>query len=79
MVFSGGYSTPVFGTGRQKLEKPSRNWSSKVFSKKSRLRMGNRFTASLRVIFPAFGKHNRETVFLMQHLNIKKGQSCLPH
>ena len=59
--FTGGCSTPAFGTGRRKLRRPSHNSSNEVFSKKSHLRTAKYFTTSLRVISPLFSNSNQFT------------------
>lgn len=78
--FTGGCSTPAFESGPRELQRPSRNSSNKVFSKKSDLRTAKYFTAPPRTISRRFSNGHHETLLLTQPRkpSNKKGQSCLP-
>src|SRR5262249_27427714 len=79
--FNGGCSIPVFGPGRQKLRRPSRNSWSKVFSKKSDLLIAECFTAFRRVIFPRSSNDEAHPLRLTQFLESpnEKGKLCPLH
>ena len=78
--FIGGCSMPASKNGRRKLQRPSRNSSSKVFSKKNDLRMATYFTTSHRNISRRFSNSHHETLLLTQPRkpSNKKVPSCLP-
>jgi hypothetical protein len=68
--FIGGCSTPAFESGPRKLQRPSRNSSNKVFSKKSDLRTAKYFTAPPRTISRRFSNGHHETLLLTQVCNL---------
>ena len=64
--FTGGYSTPVFGTGSRKLQRPSRNsWRARFPRKKAIFGRQNILPHLPTLSSPLFGNGHDQTIRMM--------------